>query len=65
MHKPGLLYVNGQGVPKDLAEADEWLEKAAAKDDAGAMLSPGMPHPGLCVQPRGAAPRLGLPKAPR
>jgi TPR repeat protein len=29
----GALYVNGLGVPQDLAEARKWLEKAAAGGD--------------------------------
>ena len=37
----GLLYANGQGVPKDDAQARQWYEKAAAQEHAGAQVNLG------------------------
>jgi hypothetical protein len=37
----GLLYLRGQGVPRDLVQARAWLEKAAAKDDPYALYALG------------------------
>jgi len=34
----GLLYANGQGVPKDDAQARQWYEKAAAQGQADAQV---------------------------
>ena len=38
----GLLYENGDGVPRDYAKARQWYEKAAAQGDAKAQLYLGM-----------------------
>jgi TPR repeat protein len=38
----GLLYGNGQGVPKDDAQARQWYEKAAAQGRADAQVSMGI-----------------------
>ena len=38
----GVLYLNGDGVPRDYALARSWFEKAAALDLAGAMFNLGM-----------------------
>ena len=38
----GLLYANGQGVPKDDAQARQWYEKAAAKGHAEAQVNLGI-----------------------
>ena len=32
----GVLYYNGEGVPRDISKAREWLEKAAAQGDESA-----------------------------
>lgn len=37
----GLLYANGQGVPKDDAQARQWYEKAALQGHAGAQVNLG------------------------
>jgi hypothetical protein len=37
----GLLYLKGQGVPRDLVEARAWLQKAAVGDDAYALYALG------------------------
>ena len=37
----GLLYANGQGVPKDDAQARQWYEKAAVQGHAGAQVNLG------------------------
>ena len=37
----GLLYLRGQGVPRDLVQARAWLEKAAAGDDPYALYALG------------------------
>lgn len=37
----GLLYANGQGVPKDDAQARQWYEKAAAQGHADAQVNLG------------------------
>ena len=37
----GLLYANGQGVPKDDAQARQWYEKAANQDHADAQVNLG------------------------
>jgi hypothetical protein len=37
----GILYLRGQGVPRDLAEARAWLQKAAAGDDPYALYALG------------------------
>ena len=37
----GLLYSNGQGVPKDDAQARQWYEKAAIQGHAGAQVNLG------------------------
>jgi TPR repeat protein len=37
----GILYLRGQGVPRDLVQARAWLEKAAAKDDPYALYALG------------------------
>ena len=37
----GLLYANGQGVPKDDAQARQWYEKAAVQEHAEAQASLG------------------------
>jgi len=37
----GLLYANGQGVPKDDAQARQWYEKAAAQGHANAQVNLG------------------------
>lgn len=37
----GVLYMRGQGVPRDLVQARAWLEKAAAKDDPYALYTLG------------------------
>ena len=37
----GLLYANGQGVPKDDAQARQWYEKAANQEHAGAQVNLG------------------------
>jgi Sel1 repeat len=34
----GILYDNGHGVAQDYAQAREWYERAAAKNDANASL---------------------------
>ena len=41
MRNLGVLYANGQGVRRDMAEATRWLEKAAAIGDAAAMVGLG------------------------
>ena len=38
----GLLYENGDGVPRDYAKARQWYEKAAAQGDAKAQLYLGL-----------------------
>ena len=38
----GLLYANGQGVPKDDAQARQWYEKAAVQDHVEAQVNLGM-----------------------
>ena len=38
----GLLYANGQGVPKDDAQARQWYEKAAAQGHAEAQVNLGI-----------------------
>jgi TPR repeat protein len=38
----GLLYANGQGVPKDDAQARQWYEKAAAQGRADAQVNLGI-----------------------
>jgi uncharacterized protein len=38
----GLLYANGQGMPKDDAQARQWYEKAAAQGHAGAQVNLGI-----------------------
>ena len=38
----GLLYANGQGVPKDDAQARQWYEKAAAQGHADAQVNLGI-----------------------
>jgi uncharacterized protein len=38
----GLLYANGQGVPKDDAQARQWYEKAAVKGHADAQVDLGI-----------------------
>ena len=38
----GLLYENGDGVPRDYTKARQWYEKAAAQGDAKAQLYLGM-----------------------
>jgi TPR repeat protein len=40
----GLLYENGDGVPRDYAKARQWYEKAAAQGDAKAQLYLGMQY---------------------
>jgi len=37
----GLLYFNGQGVPKDDAQARQWFDKAANQEHAGAQVNLG------------------------
>jgi uncharacterized protein len=37
----GILYLRGQGVPRDLVQARAWLEKAAATDDPTALYTLG------------------------
>ncbi len=37
----GLLYANGQGVPKDDAQARQWYEKAAVQGHAAAQVNLG------------------------
>ena len=32
----GVLYYNGEGVPRDISKAREWFEKAAAQGDESA-----------------------------
>ena len=36
MYRIGLLYANGKGVPKDMGQADMWMRKAVARNDAAA-----------------------------
>ena len=38
----GLLYANGQGVPKDDAQARQWYEKAAVQGHADAQVNLGI-----------------------
>ena len=38
----GLLYANGQGIPKDDAQARQWYEKAAVQDHVEAQVNLGM-----------------------
>lgn len=38
----GMMYENGQGVPKNCLEASRWYEKAAAKGDLEAILRLGL-----------------------
>ena len=38
----GLLYANGQGVPKDDAQARQWFEKAAVQGNADAQVNLGI-----------------------
>jgi len=38
----GLLYENGDGIPRDYAKARQWYEKAAAQGDAKAQLYLGL-----------------------
>jgi len=40
-YKLGMMYRNGEGVPKDAAKAVEWYQKAAAQGDAAAQLNLG------------------------
>jgi TPR repeat protein len=40
----GLLYYNGQGVPRDYTKAREWFEKAAAQGDANAQYNLGVQY---------------------
>jgi uncharacterized protein len=40
----GLLYENGDGVPRDYTKARQWYEKAAAQGDAKAQLYLGMQY---------------------
>jgi TPR repeat protein len=37
----GILYMRGQGIPRDLIQARAWLEKAAASDDPQALYTLG------------------------
>ncbi len=37
----GILYMRGQGVPRDLVQARAWLEKAAANDEPNALYALG------------------------
>ncbi len=38
----GMMYENGQGVPKNCLEASRWYEKAAAQGDVGAIVRLGL-----------------------
>jgi TPR repeat protein len=35
-YKIGMLYANGRGVPKDIAQARAWMQQAAAAGDEDA-----------------------------
>lgn len=43
-YKLGLMYENGRGVPKDLAEAERWYSKAAAQGYSSAAYNLGFVH---------------------
>ncbi|MBI9074829.1 MAG: sel1 repeat family protein [Desulfatibacillum sp.] len=38
----GMMYENGQGVPKNCLEASRWYEKAASQGDVGAVVRLGL-----------------------
>lgn len=38
----GMMYENGQGVPRNCLEASRWYEKAAAQGDIGALVRLGL-----------------------
>ena len=40
----GMMYENGQGVPKNYLEASRWYEKAAAQGELGGIVRLGLLH---------------------